>query len=155
MGCLISRLNREARYNIEEQQEQAETRELAEVPIWQTTPSLTTAQLERLRKEFWETRIEGRSEMWQAIKFAAEHGSSTSIANETLRAAGLRPASNSLSACYDERGHLYETPMYCMKDPENLDTEPSCSTYKQVLTAVEACMRGDEVGGVNTAWWLK
>lgn len=39
---------------------------------WKLEPSLTSAQLERLRNEFWETRVEGRQEMWQALRFAAE-----------------------------------------------------------------------------------
>lgn len=39
---------------------------------WKLEPALTTAQLTRLRNEFWETRVEGRKEMWEALRFAAE-----------------------------------------------------------------------------------
>lgn len=39
---------------------------------WKLEPALTSEQLERLRNEFWETRVEGRQEMWQALRFAAE-----------------------------------------------------------------------------------
>lgn len=39
---------------------------------WKVEPAITTAHLTRLRNEFWETRIEGRPEMWQALRFAAE-----------------------------------------------------------------------------------
>lgn len=39
---------------------------------WKVEPALTSQQLERLRNEFWETRVEGRKEMWEALRFAAE-----------------------------------------------------------------------------------
>lgn len=39
---------------------------------WKVDPALTTQQLTRLRNEFWETRVEGRKEMWEALRFAAE-----------------------------------------------------------------------------------
>lgn len=39
---------------------------------WKLEPAISSAQLERLRNEFWETRVEGRQEMWQALRFAAE-----------------------------------------------------------------------------------
>lgn len=42
------------------------------VKPWKVEPSLTTEQLTRLRNEFWETRVEGRKEMWEALRFAAE-----------------------------------------------------------------------------------
>lgn len=42
------------------------------VRAWKVEPALTSAQLARLRSEFWETRVEGRPEMWQALRFAAE-----------------------------------------------------------------------------------
>lgn len=42
------------------------------VRAWKVEPAITTAHLTRLRNEFWETRVEGRPEMWQALRFAAE-----------------------------------------------------------------------------------
>lgn len=46
---------------------------------WKVEPAVTSAQLERLRNEFWETRVEGRQEMWQALRFAAEADSVRSM----------------------------------------------------------------------------
>lgn len=39
---------------------------------WKLELSLSTEHLKRLRTEFWETRVEGRPEMWQALQFVVE-----------------------------------------------------------------------------------
>lgn len=42
---------------------------------WKAEPPfgpLTETELKRMREEFWDTRTEGRQEMWQALKAAAE-----------------------------------------------------------------------------------
>lgn len=105
-------------------------------PPWHVDPALTTAQLERLRNEFWETRVEGRAEMWQALRFAAE--AEDALRDETCKAAGLRPANKqcTLLTTYDERGALYEVPMFCLSPPTNLDMEPTCSEYKDASRVV-------------------
>eukprot|EP00456_Euglypha_rotunda_P000097 TRINITY_DN10015_c0_g1_i6.p1 TRINITY_DN10015_c0_g1~~TRINITY_DN10015_c0_g1_i6.p1 ORF type:complete len:101 (-),score=9.45 TRINITY_DN10015_c0_g1_i6:10-312(-) len=35
-------------------------------------PPITRAELQKKREEFWDTRVEGRSEMWQALRMASE-----------------------------------------------------------------------------------
>lgn len=104
---------------------------------WKVDPALSTAHLTRLRKEFWETRVEGQPEMWQALRFAAE-AESSHLCNETIKAAGLRPANKkcTLQAMFDERGHLYELPMYALAPPTNLDNHPVHQLFKDASQAV-------------------
>lgn len=104
---------------------------------WKLEPSLSSEHLRRMRDEFWETRVEGRAEMWQALRFAAE-AESPELCDETIKAAGLRPASKkcTLQAMFDERGHLYEVPMYALADPTNLDQPPVHEEFKDASQAV-------------------
>jgi hypothetical protein len=37
---------------------------------------------------------------------------------------------------YDERGALYEVPMYALRAPDNLDGEPLCLEFKDAAAAV-------------------
>lgn len=188
---------------------------------WKVDPAITTEQLTRLRNEFWETRVEGQQEMWQALRFAAEAETvrlhfdvipppllllsfflslssslprplysvlslfslsppyapplprsvvaartkprSTHIGplllsapvspfilasqplppqeelcDQAVNAAGLRPANrrNTLQAMFDERGALYEVPMYALTDPTNLDQAPTQELFKDAARAV-------------------
>jgi hypothetical protein len=91
---------------------------------WKAEPPfgpLTETELKRMREEFWDTRVEGRQEMWQALKAAAETNDET-LRNEIVKAAGLTPANErgTLESCYDELGNYYEVPVYCLRDPDNL-----------------------------------
>ncbi|KAA8498121.1 Ubiquitin domain-containing protein 2 [Porphyridium purpureum] len=113
------------------------------VAPWRVEPAVTRAQLERLRNEFWETRVEGREEMWQALRAAAE-ADTDDLRDEIVKAAGIRPAAANatLLVAYDERGALYEVPIYCLRDPDNLDGEPACPEFKDAARAVqEYCER--------------
>jgi hypothetical protein len=60
------------------------------------------------------------------------------LRDEYIKAAGLRPASKAcnLMTCYDERGALYEVPMYALRAPDNLDGEPRCQEFKDAAAAV-------------------
>jgi hypothetical protein len=41
-------------------------------PTWTVTPAISSEHLTRLRREFWETRVEGNHDMWNALRAAAE-----------------------------------------------------------------------------------
>eukprot|EP00871_Galdieria_phlegrea_P000824 jgi/Galph1/1742/GphlegSOOS_G429.1 len=91
---------------------------------WKAEPPfgpLTETELKRMREEFWDTRTEGRQEMWQALKAAAET-TDDSLRNEIIKATEIVPANRegTLESCYDELGNYYEIPVYCLRDPDNL-----------------------------------
>jgi len=92
-------------------------------------PAITSVELKRRREEFWDTRVEGRKEIWQAIRLACEAGDEgTSLA--ILDSAGVTPFDMNKPDCcfsYDDMGVKYEVPMYLLRDPSNLLTDPHTS----------------------------
>eukprot|EP00184_Porphyridium_aerugineum_P007993 CAMPEP_0184692952 /NCGR_PEP_ID=MMETSP0313-20130426/1276_1 /TAXON_ID=2792 /ORGANISM="Porphyridium aerugineum, Strain SAG 1380-2" /LENGTH=149 /DNA_ID=CAMNT_0027150881 /DNA_START=50 /DNA_END=499 /DNA_ORIENTATION=+ len=108
------------------------------VEAWKVEPAITTEQLTRLRNEFWETRVEGKQEIWLAIRAAAE-ADTDELRDEIMKAAGIRPASSkgTLHTTYDELGGLYEVPMFCLREPENLNVEPTCPEFKDAALVVQ------------------
>lgn len=69
-----------------------------------------------------DTRVQGRQEMWQALRVAVEAGDdSTSAA--ILESAGLQPFDIDAVErffTYDQKGFKYEVPLYCLYAPSNL-----------------------------------
>jgi hypothetical protein len=83
---------------------------------------ITELQLLKLRKEFWNTRVDGSSLMWQAIKSASEAllTNDSILSNAILEASNIKTPSGSLSNCFDERGFCYEIPDFACKQPNKL-----------------------------------
>lgn len=141
MGCVQSSRRRGAA------SEPAWDGRVRQTSAWRVTPALTDAQLTRLRAEFWETRVEGRAEMWQALRFAAE-ADEDALRDETVKAAGLRPANKkgTLASVYDERGALYECPMYVLRKPDNLGEGETCAEFKDAARAVAEYVENNQRG---------
>lgn len=118
---------------------------------WKTSPSVSSEQLERLRSEFWDSRVEGDTQMWATLRAAADAyrsgGNDSALATELLRAAGLTPANAKrpcLTKFYDESGVLYVVPPYALRDPQNLGEEPMCADFKDAATAVQELEKEDD-----------
>ena len=97
---------------------------------WTSQVPITTAQLERKRREFWDTApaYGGTKEVWLAIEEAVEEGRWGNIqtAKAILSCAGITLPVGTLTEAYDERGYRYTVPPYCLCDPLNgLMTTPS------------------------------
>lgn len=121
---------------------------------WKTTPSVSPEQLQRLRLEFWESRVEGDSQMWATLHAAADAhrsgGDDGVLAVELLRAAGLTPANTKrpcLTKFYDESGVLYVVPAYALRDPGNLGEVPVCADFKDAATVVQDLEKDDNDSG--------
>ncbi|PXF40946.1 Ubiquitin domain-containing protein 1 [Gracilariopsis chorda] len=133
MGCASSKQSRRS----SERESPQWDGHIRPVRAWKLERPISTEHLARLRNEFWETRVEGRPEMWQALRFAAE-SQSDELRDETLKAAGMRPANRryTMQTMFDERGALYAIPMYALVDPTNLDEQPSYEEFKDAARAV-------------------
>ena len=85
---------------------------------------LTAAGLARLREEFWATASTygGVGIIWQALRAATEADLPT--ARLILEAACVTVPGADLSTAYDERGFLYELPLFLLSAPTNLAEEP-------------------------------
>mmetsp|Transcript_1538 Transcript_1538/g.3939 ORF Transcript_1538/g.3939 Transcript_1538/m.3939 type:complete len:114 (-) Transcript_1538:562-903(-) len=94
---------------------------------WKSDKPVTRSELNRLRDEFWETApaYGGNSAIWEALKVAvaAAQIADLETAKVILDAAGVIISEPNLSVCYDEKGHEYEIPVYCLSEPINLQED--------------------------------
>ena len=67
--------------------------------------AITVEQLDKLRLEFWSTRVGGDVNMWQALKSASEALISNDIdmARAILSASEITITNGSIGTCYDTR----------------------------------------------------
>eukprot|EP01039_Chlorochromonas_danica_P000428 gene428-462_t len=88
---------------------------------------VTQGDLNNMRSEFWTSRVEGNTIMWQTIRSAAEALLSNDcvLANAILEASNIATPNGTLEVCYDERGFQYKIPIYCYCDPVELSNEPA------------------------------
>mmetsp|Transcript_6710 Transcript_6710/g.20321 ORF Transcript_6710/g.20321 Transcript_6710/m.20321 type:complete len:148 (+) Transcript_6710:65-508(+) len=98
---------------------------------WELERPVTTEQLQRMREEFWETRVEGQKEMWEALR-AASQAESAELRTQIIESAGITPAlkRRTLELVYDERGAIYEVPIFCLSDPTDLNGLNACEEMK-------------------------
>jgi len=82
---------------------------------------MTLGQLLSKRDEFWDTApaFNGRAEIWQALRAAAECGD-TDTAQAIMSAVDVTLPQGNLSVVYDELGNKYDIPAYCLSEPSNL-----------------------------------
>ncbi|KAJ5975963.1 hypothetical protein N7481_009670 [Penicillium waksmanii] len=83
----------------------------------------TRADLDRERREFFETRVTGRQEVWAALSTAITlmRAGDLSTAQSIVDAAGVTvPTGDFCEGCYDEQGALYRLPQCIVSDPENM-----------------------------------
>jgi len=94
---------------------------------------MTLAQLNAKREEFWDTRVQGRPEMWAALRVAAEAGDVDTTA-AILESAGLTPfdvdENTPPEHCfsYDPKGFKHFLPFYCIYTPPNIVPEQAQTT---------------------------
>ncbi|KAL4950739.1 hypothetical protein BDW69DRAFT_51746 [Aspergillus filifer] len=83
----------------------------------------TRSLLDRERKEFFETRVTGRAEVWAALNAALGfmRQGDFETAQSIIDAAGVTvPTGDLCQGAYDERGVLYRLPRCIVSDPLNI-----------------------------------
>lgn len=88
-------------------------------------PAMSRSELDKKRREFWETRVEGNPECWQALRTGVE-----SRDQELSRALFTSASLTELSMdrqdsyhSYDAKGVRYDIPVWVIYDPPNLIKE--------------------------------
>mmetsp|Transcript_95 Transcript_95/g.139 ORF Transcript_95/g.139 Transcript_95/m.139 type:complete len:247 (+) Transcript_95:163-903(+) len=83
---------------------------------------ITLAELTNQRTEYWATRTEGNSHMWNAIQSAADAVllDDLTLANAILEASEITTPNGLLEVLYDNRGYQYKVPIYCIANPVEL-----------------------------------
>jgi len=84
-------------------------------PAYETP--MTKHELDKWRKEFWETRTQGSAHIWQLLRNSCEETPET--AEALILAAGLTMPQNSLTLVIDENGVYYRVPISCINEPSN------------------------------------
>ena len=76
---------------------------------------LDETELERIRSDFWGSRVEGNGLVWQSIQGACEALSNgdAMLANAILIASNITTPTGMITTCYDERGFKYDIPRHC------------------------------------------
>lgn len=130
MGNCFSANSNETNIQNEEQENGKSSSEIElrrDLPKWTSETAITQGALKSKRDEFWETapKYEGKKEIWDALKAAAsamENGE-FGLASVIIETAGIKVQNGSLSETFDEMGHKYQLPLYCLSKPENLIKE--------------------------------
>ena len=86
---------------------------------WQST--ITRAQLNSKRDEFWKTRSEGKRRTWLAIKAAVDTDPATALS--IIQNAKLKLKTGNLTLIEDSEGHLYSIPVYVINNPIKFHNE--------------------------------
>lgn len=88
-------------------------------PAWAT--EATREEIQRKRQEFWETRVQGSTERWLALRAACEAADSRTFQLDTaesiVKASGLSLQQASITLCMDEFGMKYELPPFMINEP--------------------------------------
>ena len=74
------------------------------------------------RDEFWETRVEGNSQTWNALKMACT-GDDLETALLIMKEVDIKLINKTLQMCYDSHGYRYEIPVFVINLPTSYDTE--------------------------------
>lgn len=136
MGCTCSRSEGEETTRIrlgvgpdyQEIEGQTTGEGIKQTPAWQAT--ITRAQLQAKRDEFWRSQTSGRRHVWMTIRQACEADNAT--AATLLQLAEITLEGNSLMVCYDRNKNRYEVPPFVINDPVKLsDAEPKRKGLKK------------------------
>lgn len=93
-------------------------------PLAEKQKTYSAAELYNMRKEFWESRVDGSPDMYVALRSVCEAivANENALAEAILEASNITTTGTTIARCYDERGHEYNIPTYCWSDqgPANL-----------------------------------
>ena len=95
--------------------------------VWTSHRQWTRSELDRERREFFETRVTGRPEIWASLKAVVDLLGEGDIptAQGILDAAAITvPTGDLKNGAYDEAGNLYQMPEPVISDPQNLFMDP-------------------------------
>lgn len=96
------------------------------------TVELTEDQYDKWKKQFWETRCEGSSHIWDVIRKACEVDNKE--ATKMLQDNNITLHNNRLTYCYDQTGKGYAVPTACINEPVGFGVDKE----KEMLEAKDA-----------------
>ena len=84
-------------------------------------------KLQKIREDFWTSRIEGNPEIWEILRTICNDNSlSLDDIDSFMKSSNIVTYKGCINVTYDSKGYLYEIPNYCINDPlryENIQEE--------------------------------
>jgi len=75
-------------------------------------------ELEKIRNDFWSSRIEGNPQIWEILHMICNDNSlSVDDIDAYMKASNIVTYKGCINVTYDNKGFLYEIPNYCINDP--------------------------------------
>ena len=75
-------------------------------------------ELEKIRNDFWSSRIEGNPQIWEILHMICNDNSlSIEDIDGYMKASNIVTYKGCINVTYDNKGYLYEIPNYCINDP--------------------------------------
>ena len=75
-------------------------------------------ELEKIRNDFWSSRIEGNPQIWEILHMICNDNSLTNEdINIYMKESCIVTYKGCINVTYDNKGYLYEIPNYCINDP--------------------------------------
>jgi len=75
-------------------------------------------ELEKIRNDFWSSRIEGNPQIWEILHMICNDNSlSVEDIDAYMKASNIVTYKGCINVTYDNKGFLYEIPNYCINDP--------------------------------------
>jgi len=109
---------------------------IKKTPAYETP--LTKHELEKWRKDFWDTRTSGSKTIWNCIRSACEESPET--AEALILAADLQMPQNSLTLCIDETGVYYRVPICLINDPCSYEADFQAQKLKSKVAPDEVTL---------------
>ncbi|KAF3000137.1 hypothetical protein E8E13_005007 [Curvularia kusanoi] len=109
----------------------------------------TRARLEKERRDWWDTRVTGDTQIWRCLQAATEvlQAGDVATAQSLLDASGCTcPTGQLWSRVYDDRGNEYKVPEWLVLEPSGIVEDESISATEDKVDET-AVMDGPELDG--------
>ena len=108
-------------------------------------------ELEKIRNDFWSSRIEGNPQIWEILHMICNDNSlSVEDIDAYMKASNIVTYKGCINVTYDNKGFLYEIPNYCINDPlEYEKIEEKIPLIKEDIEVKIRCFNLEEKIKIN------
>ena len=114
-------------------------------------------ELEKIRNDFWTSRIEGNPQIWEILHLICNDNSlSTEDIDSYMKSSNIVTYKGCINVTYDNKGYLYEIPNYCINDPLEYEKyEEKIPLIKEDIEVKIRCFNYEEKIKINNFLSIK
>ena len=114
-------------------------------------------ELEKIRNDFWSSRIEGNPQIWEILHMICNDNSLTNEdINSYMKESCIVTYKGCINVTYDNKGYLYEIPNYCINDPlEYEEFKEKAPLIKENIEIKVRCFNNEENIKINNYQLIK